>query len=149
MLCMEQYETGGAWIVPKLIKRYLLWTFWMTIWLTMLLFPQNVFLHFLTEKVPTFWFYMAILHVIHKSINCGSKYANLTQNLFQSSLKVFATTVFLFYEKKKQNAKILQSAKFGSFLSKNTFFGLFFFWPPSFFGRKQTNSQKNFVGHPK
>jgi hypothetical protein len=51
--------------------------------------PPKRFLALFNWKVPTFWFYMAILHVIHKSINCGSKYANLTQKLFKTSLKAF------------------------------------------------------------
>ena len=70
------------------------------------------------------------------------------KNCLKALYKRLRQLVFCFMRKKKQNAKILQSTKFGSFLSQNTFFRLFFFWPPSFFGRKQTNSQKKFCRPP-
>ena len=53
-----------------------------------------------------------------------------------------------FMRKKKQNAKILQSAKFGSFLSKNTFFRLFFFLTPLFFRPETYKLAKQFCRPP-
>ena len=105
--------------------------------------PPKRFLALFNWKVPTFWFYMAILHVIHKSINYGSKYANLTQKLFKTSLKAFSTTVFLFYEKKKNKIqKFYNRPNLGHVWQKTRFFACFVFDLPLFSaGNRQTRKK--------
>ena len=84
---MGQYETKGALIVPKLIKTYNYEHFECQVNLQCFFPAPKTILALLTEKVPTFRFYLAILHMMHKNINCGTKYANLTQKLFKTSLQ--------------------------------------------------------------
>ena len=147
---MDQYETEGTWIVPKLIKRYLLWKFGMSVCLTMLLFLKNIFLELFNWKST--YFLILLGNFTHDAQKyqlwvqiCEFDPKHITK-LFKS---VCDNCFFVLWEKKNKMQKFYNRPNLGHFCQKTRFLAFFFFDPSLFSAGNRQTRKKIFVGHPK